>query len=42
MTHATDIIPEPLLWSLALHGLGLVVLLSLLCWVFLSMWTEDS
>jgi hypothetical protein len=34
-------IPEPLLWSLAVHGLGLVVLLCLLCWVMLSMWTED-
>lgn len=36
-----DAIPEPLLVSLALHGFALVLLLGLLCWVMLSMWTED-
>jgi hypothetical protein len=35
-------IPEPLQWSLALHGFALVLLLGLLCWVMLSMQHRDD
>lgn len=41
MTHALERIPEPLLVSMAVTGLTLVLLLCLLGFVFLAMWTDD-
>lgn len=34
-------IPEPLLWSLAVHGLALVLLLSACGFVMLAMWEDE-